>query len=55
MTTLSFEDWRQTPLGADIYDRIMHNRHNGFVNSAAAYFNTLQDVQQKALIWVWQT
>ena len=50
----TFEQWLETDLGQEVHRRIMSNRHAVPMDSVAAYFDTTADVQQKALIWLWQ-
>jgi hypothetical protein len=50
----TFEQWLETDLGQEVYRRIMENRHGVWMELSAAYFDTKEDVQQKALIWLWQ-
>jgi hypothetical protein len=50
-----FETWVACNLGREVLRRIAENRHNASLDLSAAYFDTIDDVQQKALIWLWQT
>jgi hypothetical protein len=50
----TFEEWLETDLGQEVYRRIMENRHGVWMELSASYFDTVEDVQQKALIWLWQ-
>jgi hypothetical protein len=50
----TFEDWLETPLGQEVLQRIWRNKHRVNMNTFSAYFDTIEDVQQKALIWLWQ-
>jgi hypothetical protein len=50
----TFEQWLDTDLGQEVYRRIMNNLHGVWMELSASYFDTADDVQQKALIWLWQ-
>jgi hypothetical protein len=50
----TFEEWLETDLGQEVHRRIMQNRHGVWMELSASYFDTAEDVQQKALIWLWQ-
>ncbi len=50
----TFELWLEGTLGKEVWQRITRNRHAVDVISSAAYFDTLEDIHQKALIWLWQ-
>jgi hypothetical protein len=50
----TFEEWLETDLGQEVHRRIMENRHGVWMELSASYFDTAEDVQQKALIWLWQ-
>ena len=50
----SSEEWLETDLGQEVYRRIMNNLHSVWMELSASYFDTAEDVQQKALIWLWQ-
>ena len=50
----TFEEWLETDLGKEVYRRIMNNLHSVWMELSASYFDTADDVQQKALIWLWQ-
>jgi hypothetical protein len=50
----TFEEWLETDLGKEVHRRIMENRHSVSLELSASYFDTIEDVQQKALIWLWQ-
>jgi len=51
---MTFEQWLETELGAEVYRRIMNNHHNADMDRVASYFDTIEDIQQKALIWLWE-
>ena len=51
---VGFETWLKDDLGSEVLRRIADNRHNASMDKSAAYFDTVDDVQQKALIWLWQ-
>ncbi len=54
-TPLSFDDWISTdPDGQEIYRRILHNRHGIWVTDLIASWETLEDGQQRALIYLWE-
>jgi hypothetical protein len=49
----TFEEWLEGELGREVHYRILNNRHAVNLEGLAAYFDTIEDVQQKALIWLW--
>ncbi|MCL4878517.1 MAG: hypothetical protein KJ064_17790 [Anaerolineae bacterium] len=49
-----FEVWLEGDIGRQVWYRIMNNKHAVTMDRLAAYFDTVQDVQQKALIWLWE-
>lgn len=49
-----FENWLDSTIGSDVFYRIMHNKHAASLDRSASHFDTLEDVQQKALIWLWE-
>jgi hypothetical protein len=54
MTQPSFANWLETPLGADVYHRITHNRHAVPLSQYIARWQTIEDIQQEALIYLMQ-
>lgn len=50
----TFNEWLETSEGQDVVHRILNNRHGANMDAVAAYFDTAEDVQQKALIWLWR-
>lgn len=50
----TFEDWLNSDLGREVQHRIHNNRHSVLLDRVASHFDTAEDVQQKALIWLWQ-
>jgi hypothetical protein len=43
MTQLSFAEWLETPLGAEVYHRITHNRHAVPLSQYIARWQTIED------------
>lgn len=51
----TFDEWLETTEGQEVMYRILNNKHGVNIDAVAAYFDTIEDIQQKALIWLWET